>query len=372
MGTGHARNVSSRSLAGALKHFTTSWGRIALSMAVALGLGWLSPIGPGGGLVLASAAALHDADHGPHGGHHGPPPLGRDDEHHSGRELAGNVTAIVNSSEFTLATRGHTTVDVYVSSSTRYLEPGAPKGTVVSFGDLAVGDRVQVKGTQAGAGAMDATVVRIPAAYVVGTVQAVTSSEITLSPGRSMLTSTSATIVANVSASTVFKDPGVSSPGISDVLPGDVVKIFGTQKGVVPGPTTTLEIDATVVFIPLVSYVGVVSNLGSSGFSLTANSSTVTVQVTATTKYQVRGVTSPTLSNVANGEVVRVTGNQEGKATFSATLVRVLSDSHLRTGHHDHDDGHGPAGGPRLGLGRGGLPGKGTGPHGPKGRHHRH
>jgi hypothetical protein len=56
--------------------------------------------------------------------------------------------------------------------------------------------------------------------------------------------------------------------------------------------------------------------------------------VTSATRYEVRGVVSPTLANLANGDIARVIGNQEGKDTVSALLVRVLSDSHLAKGHH--------------------------------------
>jgi hypothetical protein len=332
MKTKQVQDEGLRRLPPALTHLKGSWVRIALSVLVAMGLGWALPMGAGGGLALAGATPVQHGHHGDHKGNPGRDRLpGRD---HDGRSVNGTVTAILSGSEFTLVTRGDVTIDVNVSNSTKYTEPGLPKGTVVGFGNIAVGDRVQATGSQPAAGTLDATSVKIPGAYVVGTVQSVTSTEITLSPGRSTLTSTSVTIVADVSASTVFREPGVSSPSISDVLPGDVVKIFGTQKGVVAGSPTTLQIDATLVFIPLVSHVGVISNLGTSGFTLTSGASTITVEVTSATRYEVRGVASPTLANLANGDIARVIGNQEGKDTVSALLVRVLSDSHLAKGHH--------------------------------------
>ena len=312
------------------------WGRIVLSVVVAFGLGWLVPVG---GLATASASAVHHGDHrwgDGHGKRGGGPGYGRGHGLHRGRSVTGSVTAVLGGNEFRLVTESGLTLDVTVSSTTTFVEPGAPRGTTIGFDNIAVGDKVQVRGTEAGPGAFDATMVKLPQASAFGTVQAVGTSAITLSPGRSTLTSTSITIVADVSSSTVYKDPGVSNPSLGDVMVGDVVLVRGTQTGLVGG---TLTIDASLVFIPLVRHVGIVGNLGPNGFTLTSTSSTmsVTVDVTSTTRYIVPGVSSPSLSNLANGDRAKVIGDQEGAGTVSALLVRVLGVDHFR----GHQDGHG-------------------------------
>jgi len=327
--------------------FIANWGRLILAMAMVIGFGWLSPIGSDG-----AGATPQYADHGHHGHkpfdrddhhHHGHKPFDRDDHHRRVYEMTGRVIAIVSSNEFTLTAKGHLAFKVHVSDSTKYVEPGVPKGTAVGLNDLAVGDMVQVRGARTGDRDIDAVVVRLPVARVVGTVQAVTSSEITLSPGRSELTSTSATIAVDISAGTVFKDPGVSNPSIADVLPGDVVQVFGAQKAAIPGHQGARQIDATVVVVPLVSYVGAISSISVNGFSLAADGLTVSVSVSAATKYEISGVAAPTLSSLADGDIVRVIGSQAGKDAVDAILVRSVSEDHLRIGLHGSvgDNGHG-------------------------------
>ena len=348
------------------------WARILLSVVVAFGLGWLVPVG---GLATASAAPVHHGDqrwHGGHGKRGGGPGYGRGHGLHRGGSVTGSVTAVVQSpTGFSLVTESGMTLDVSVSNATTYVEPGMPRGTTLGFDSIAVGDKVQVRGSEVGPGTLDATMVKLPRASAFGTVQNVMSNSITLSPGRSTLTSTSITIVANVFGTTVYKDPGVSNPSLSDVKVGDLVLVRGTQAGLVSG---ALTIDATLVFIPLVSHVGMVGNLSVGGFTLTSASSTVpvTVDVTSTTRYKVPGVRSASIANLANGDMARVVGNQEGTGTISAILVTVLGESHFR-GHQygrGGDDGFaGSSGGP-SGAGGGFTGGSGHGGH--QGGDHNH
>ena len=347
------------------------WARILLSVVVAFGLGWLVPVG---GLATASAAPVHHGDqrwHGGHGKRGGGPGYGRGHGLHRGGSVTGSVTAVQGTTGFSLVTESGMTLDVNVSNATTYVEPGMPMGTSLGLDSIAVGDKVQVKGSEVGPGTFDATMVKLPMASAFGTVQNVTPSSITLSPGRSTLTSTSITIVADVFGTTVYKDPGVTNPSLSDVQLGDLVLVRGTQAGLVAG---TLTIDATLVFIPLVSHVGMVGNLSVGGFTLTSASSTVTVtvDVTPTTRYKVPGVRSASIANLANGDMARVVGNQEGTGTISAILVRVLGESHFR-GHHygrGGDDGlAGSSGGP---SGAGGRSTGGSGHGGHQGGDHNH
>jgi|GEM_PF-2342891 hypothetical protein len=335
--------------------------RIAGCVALALGAG-IAPIASVG-VATAAPAVAAPVQHGVHlrgrgGGAGFDFGFGRGQGRHVGRLATGTVTEI-GSNAFTLVTRGGVTVDVEVSGSTRYTEPGVPNGTTVGFGSITVGDLVQVRGMEAGKGTLDAASVNIPEARASGYVSSVSSTEIVLAPAETSLTSTSVTVDVQVTSSTAFKDPGVSGPSASDVLVGDKVLVVGLQGGATQG---TVTVHATGVYIPLVSYMGTVGGLSSSGFTLTSTSSTVTVsvEVTSATRYLVPGARPAGLANLANGDLARVVGNQEGTNKVIAVVVQVLAPSRPR-GHHR---GFGPGAGRGVGKGQGG-PGLGWGAGGP-------
>ncbi len=69
--------------------------------------------------------------------------------------------------------------------------------------------------------------------------------------------------------------------------------------------------------------VGTVASVGTSSFTVTAaGGSTVTVDVTSSTTYRDRGVTSPTLADVKVGDRVAVFGTKTG-TTVAATSVGI-------------------------------------------------
>ena len=339
VGAGWRSSPSTSSMA------TRGYFRLIFSVVVLLGLGWLVPVG---GLAIASATPAHHGDQrwrsqgvGDGSGH----------DSHNVHTATGTVTGL-GTSEFSMVTEKGTTLDVDTANA-RYREPGVPNGSV----SVAVGDKVQVRGSQQSSGKFVAKLVKLPEASAVGKVQGVVGHEITLNPVRSTLTSTSVTIVADGSASR-YIDPGVSNPSISDVKVGDLVLVRGTQEGAVPGAAvTSLAIRAAVVDIPRVSDVGVIGNLDTTNgtFTLTSTSSTVTVDVnaTTTTKYVIAGVRSASIDNLVNGDIARVIGNQEGTDALGATLVRVLGESHV---HGDHSGS-----GSDARAGKGVVPGSGNG-----------
>ena len=131
------------------------------------------------------------------------------------------------------------TVTVDVSTRTTFKDPGVSSP---GLANLAVGDQVQVVGTQAGTGTVDATAVSIPSARDLGTVASVPLSttaptSFTITTGSS---SSPTTVTVDVSTTTTFKDPGVSSPGLANLAVGDKVQVVGTQAG-------TGTVDATSV-----------------------------------------------------------------------------------------------------------------------------
>jgi hypothetical protein len=346
-----------RSSPGNSEVATKGFFRLLLSVVVVLGLGWLVPAG---GLAIASATPAHHGDQRWRGQGAGE---GRGHDFRDVHSATGTVTGL-GTNEFSMVTEKGTTLDVDTANA-RYREPGVPSGSV----SVVVGDKVQVRGSQQSSEKFVAKLVKIPQASAVGRVQAVAGYDITLNPVRSTLTSTSVTIVADGSASR-YIDPGVSKPSISDVRVGELVAVRGTQEGAVPGAAVnTLAIRAAVVDVPRVNDLGVVGNLDTTKgtFTLTSTSSTLTINVnaTTTTKYVVTGVRSATIDNLVNGDIARVTGNQEGTDALSATIVRVLGESHV---HGDHNGSR-----PDGRSGKGGMPGSESGhPGGPGDGGHSH
>ena len=190
------------------------------------------------------------------------------------------------------------------------------------------------------------------------------------------LTATSSTVrslkgtsvTVDVSSSTKYKEPGVSSPSVAV---GDFVTVNGTET------STTGTITAKSVQIPAVQVTGDVTGGGTgSNFTLTTTSTTiygakgttVTIDVNVggvTTKYREKGVSSP---SVAVGDKVQVSGTQAGTATIDAVLV-VITTPPARHHHrilpvigHGHGNGGPGNGGPgNGGPGNGGPGGPGNG-----------
>jgi endonuclease YncB( thermonuclease family) len=112
-----------------------------------------------------------------------------------------------------------TTIDVGLTSTTHYLEPGqsspGPSGVVN-------GDTVYVTGVQAGTDAVTASVVVVPLAEATGTVSLLSTSGFTLT------TAKGGTVAVDLSTSTKVKQWGVSSPVVQN---GDTVEVIGTQAG---------------------------------------------------------------------------------------------------------------------------------------------
>jgi hypothetical protein len=69
----------------------------------------------------------------------------------------------------------------------------------------------------------------------------------------------------------------------------------------------------------------VTANNGTSIVVKTRDGSSLTINVDATTKYQVAGKTSATLSDIAVNAIVMAEGTKNADGTFSATVVRAFT-----------------------------------------------
>jgi hypothetical protein len=151
---------------------------------------------------------------------------------------------VASTTPFTITTadpgaHASATVTVNLSSTITYREPGFSSP---GLGNIMVGDRVWVSGTQDGTDMVNATSIILPPAMEFGTVATAPSSPTATSFTITTAAKTSATITVNVSGTTTYRDPGVSSPTLVDVVASAHVIVVGTQDG-------TGSVNATSVFV---------------------------------------------------------------------------------------------------------------------------
>ena len=189
----------------------------------------------------------------------------------------------------------------------------------------------------------------------VGTVKTVGDDTFTLTD------QSGTTVTVDVSSSTTYRDPGVTSPTIANVTVGEHVAVFGTERSALVNATSVAIGDPPAGGkggpggsghtggppgaggSPPVA-VGTVKTVGDDTFTLTDQSgTTVTVDVSSSTTYRDPGVTSPTIADVTVGEHVAVFGT-ESSAVVTATSVGI---------------GGPPTGGPSWPGGPGGPGGSG-------------
>jgi hypothetical protein len=164
--------------------------------------------------------------------------------------VSGNVQAIdAAANTFTVTTGSGTTYTIDVSSSTTYADPSV---TSPSLTDVVVGDRVAVFGT-ASSSTITATNVLIggPAPTVAGTVKSVDSTDDSFT----IESRSGTTYTVDVSGSTTYSDPSVTSPTLTNVTVGENVGVLGTES------STTVNASKVLIGGPGGGCVG----MGSSG-----------------------------------------------------------------------------------------------------------
>jgi hypothetical protein len=159
------------------------------------------------------------------------------------------------------------------------------------------------------------------------------------------------TVTVDVSPSTTYADPAVSSASLADVKVGTHVAVFGTDNantvaatkvaigdghgpGAPGGPGGSGPRGGT----PPATF-GTVASVGSNTFTVTAHDgTTVTVDVSSSTTYREFGVTSASIADVKVGTQVAVFGTETGN-TVTATTVGIGAPHGTQTGP---GHGHGP------------------------------
>ncbi len=323
--------------------------RVTTAAAVALGLA------VGGGAVANAAGSGSTPSTSVPGA-----PFGHDGLGGTPPAAVGTV-ASVGTNTFTLTGRDGTKVTVDVGSTTTYVDPAV---TSPSLADVKVGAHVAVFGTDSsntvaatkvaiggpgGPGDMDGPGGRHgmggtpPAA--VGTVASVGTNTFTLT-GRD-----GTTVTVDVSSTTTYVDPAVTSPSLADVKVGAHVAVFGTDSsntvtatkvaiGGPDGPGGRHGMGGTPP-----AAVGTVASVGTNTFTLTGrDGTTVTVDVSSTTTYREVGVTSATIADVKVGSHVAVFGTESG-STVTATSVGIgMPGGPGGPGGPGDGDGDGPMG----------------------------
>jgi hypothetical protein len=232
---------------------------------------------------------------------------------------------------FVITLRGGGTETVDVSSATTYLERGAPGASITSVGS---GDLVAVFGTTSGTTVTASEVViavprgsgggQIPAAAgIVQTAPVGTSADNTFT----IKTRGGTLETVDVSGSTSYDERGVSSPSVTNVVAGDLVAAFGTTSG------TTVTASLVVIHTRFrhgfaaagtVQTAPVGTNADNTFTIKTPGGAVETVDVSTSTTYSERGVTGPSIVDVASGDRVGVFGTVSG-STVTASAVWIAA-----------------------------------------------
>jgi hypothetical protein len=287
--------------------------------------------------------------------------------------LTTTASTIPVTASFTITPVGwqSSTVTVDVTANTKFRDPG---DSSPSLSDVLLGDQVIVRGMNAGTDTVDASSVQVPLVFQTGTVLTMTATTTAPPTGAFTLATIgpkSTDVSVNVLSTTKFREPGVSSPGLSNVLVGDQVTVRGTQAG---GGV----VNATSIDVPLVTQTGTVltgtaTTISSmeETFTLAAGSwksTNVTVDVFSTTTIRERGQSSVNFSDIQGGDQVTVVGTQGGGGVIDATSVLIRPAGR---GHgFPSSSGSGGSGGSPGSGGSGGSPGFPGFPGGPG--HHGH
>jgi hypothetical protein len=134
-------------------------------------------------------------------------------------QTAGTVTA-VGSDTITITGRDGTSQTIHTTGTTSYHRGSS----AANRSDVTVGSTIVAVGERGSDGSLTATTVTIVPARVIGTVSAVNGNTLTISRRDGT------TLTVHVSSATTIAVAGVTNATISDVKPGMVVAVEGTQR----------------------------------------------------------------------------------------------------------------------------------------------
>ncbi|HEX7498322.1 MAG TPA: DUF5666 domain-containing protein [Candidatus Limnocylindrales bacterium] len=219
-------------------------------------------------------------------------------------------------------------------------------GQTIAVADLKVGDQINFRESRQSDGSYKITTIAVLSPTASGTVTAANSSSVTIT----QFDGSSKTLTLN--GSTTYTEAGATVTN-SALVVGVRISALGTLD-------SSGNFTATAVMIAPTSVQGTVASKTATAIVVTTTAGkTVTVDVSSTTRYTVRGISAATLANVAVGDRIAASGTLNTDGTLNATAVQSAPNDQPGFG------GFGPGGG-RGGFGPGGFgPGRGFGgPHG--------
>jgi hypothetical protein len=211
-------------------------------------------------------------------------------------------------------------------------------GQTIALADLKVGDQITFREARQSDGTYKITTIQVLLPTASGTVTAVgpVSVTIKLSDG------TSRTLA--LTGSTTYTEAGAKVT-VSAVVVGVRISAQGTVD-------SAGNFTATAVTISPSSIQGTVASKTATTIVVTTTAGkTVTVDVSSATKYSVRGVSAPTLANVAVGDRIVAQGTLNADGSLAAAMVQASPNDQPGFGG---SGGHVGPGGP----GRGGFGGR--------------
>jgi hypothetical protein len=202
----------------------------------------------------------------------------------------------------------------------------------IALGDLKVGDQITFRESRQGDGTYKITTIQVLVPTAAGTVSSVAAGSVTITQ------SDGSSRTLTLTGSTTYTQGGVTVSR-SALVVGVRISAQGTVD-------SSGSFTATSITITPAAVVGTVASKTAATVVVTTTAGkTVTVNVSSATKYNVRGVASPTLADVAVGYRIQAQGILNADGSLTATAVAA--------GPNDQA-GFGPGGGFGGGSGRGG------------------
>lgn len=212
------------------------------------------------------------------------------------------ITAI-NGSSLSLKTDDGWTRTITVTADTKITKAGQ----AMSLSDLSVGDQIRFAQTKNADGTYTVTAIAIPVAQTGGEVTAISGNTLTIKRRNGE------TQTVTLTGSTKYKVGGAAGDK-SDVKVGSKVQVAGDASG------STFTALTVVVQPTLVA--GEVTAKTSNSITLKRRDGTsITIHVTAGTKYGVRGNDAAGLADIAVGDTVWAAGQLRGDGSLDGSTV---------------------------------------------------
>ena len=201
-------------------------------------------------------------------------------------------------------------------------------GQTIAVTALKVGDQINFREARQSDGTYKITTIEVLVPTASGTVTAVGSGSVTIT----QFDGSSKTLA--LTGSTTYSEAG-ATVSKSAVVVGVRISAQGTVDSA--GSFT-----ATAITIAPSSVQGTVASKTSATIVVTTKAGkTVTIDVSAATKYSVRGVSAPTLANVAVGDRITAAGTLNADGSLNATTVQAAPNDQPGFGGGGHGFGRG-------------------------------